>query len=181
MRDDWRLGIVMLAAAAFAVAVAGCSGGIFHTRPTPAPDMAASSVPTAHPALMVERAETIQSPATIGFKARPELADLHFRPGQVSLTSADQRALDVVVRWLKEHPDALLIVEGHTDDRGDRDANLIVGEKRAASVERYLAAQGIDADRMSVLSAGSDHPACDQKTDTCRAKNRRACFLVRQP
>ena len=172
MRDDWRLGIVMLAAAAFAVAVAGCSGGVFQ---------AASSVPTAHPALMVERAETIQSPATIGFKMRPELTDLHCRPGQVSLTSADQRALDVVVHWLKEHPDALLIVEGHTDDRGDRDANLIVGEKRAASVERYLVAQGIDADRVSVLSAGSDHPACDQQTDTCRAKNRRARFLVRQP
>lgn len=181
MRDDWRLGIMMLAAAAFAAAVTGCSATSKPIRTTAHPDTAATvTEPTAHPAAMVERAESLETPAAFrGFVPRAELIDLRFRPGQVTINKADRQTLDAVVRWLKEHPKAAVLVEGHTDDLGDREANLAIGEKRALAIENYLVEQGIEPARLTVTTAGSDRPACDQKTDACRAQNRRARFLVK--
>lgn len=181
MRDDWRLGIMMLAAAAFVAAVTGCSTVSKPTWTTAHPDTAAAaSEPTAHPAAMVESAESLGTPPAFrGFVPRAELVDLRFRPGQVTIGKADRQALDVVVRWLKEHPKAAVLIEGHTDDLGDHDANLAIGEKRALSIEKYLVEQGIEPARVTVITAGSDRPMCDQKTDACRAKNRRARFLVK--
>ena len=181
MRDDWRLGIMVLAAAAFAVAVTGCSTISRPKWTTAHPDTAAAtSEPTAHPAAMVERAESLGTPSAFrGFVPRAELIDLRFRPGQVTISKADRQTLDAVVRWLNEHPKTAVLVEGHTDDLGDREANLAIGEKRALAIEKYLVEQGVDPARVTATTAGSDRPACDQKTDTCRAKNRRARFLVK--
>jgi peptidoglycan-associated lipoprotein len=182
MRDDWRLGITMLVAAAFAVAVAGCSGSPKPNWTTAHPDTAktATPEPTTAPAAMVERAEAAVPPPA-NFVPRAELVDLRFRSGQVDVTKADHAALDVVVRWLKAHPSAVMMVEGHTDDLGTREGNLAVGEKRALSIEKYLVERGVEPGRVSVATAGSDRPMCEQKTDACRAKNRRARFLVKQP
>ena len=184
MRDDSRLGITTLAAAALAVAIAGCSSGALQTR-TEAPaetTVSAAPEPTASPAAMVERAEAaVPPPASNGFAPRADLMDVLFRSGQIGVTKADYPTLDAVVRWLREHPAAAVMIEGHTDDLGNREANLAIGEKRALSIEKYLVARGIEPERVSVATAGSDRPLCEQKTDACRAKNRRARFLVRQP
>jgi peptidoglycan-associated lipoprotein len=114
------------------------------------------------------------------FVELPELRDVRFRPGLVTVGKADARVLDAVVRWLKENPDSLVRVEGHSDDIGTPAANLVVGEKRAASVMKYLVAKGLEPQRISVASYGSDRPVCTEKSDACRAKNRRASFLVKQ-
>jgi outer membrane protein OmpA-like peptidoglycan-associated protein len=181
MGDDRKLGISMLAAAALAVVLAGCASSAKPTWTTAHPDTAAApSEPTTHPAAMVERAEAAVPPPA-SFVARAELAELRFRPGQVEVTKVDHQTLDIVVRWLKERPIAVVMIEGHTDDLGNREANLAIGEQRALSIEKYLVARGIEPERVKVASAGSDRPACGQKTDTCRAKNRRARFLVKQP
>jgi peptidoglycan-associated lipoprotein len=105
---------------------------------------------------------------------------VRFRSGQVGLVKADHKVLDSLLRWLKEHPNAVVMIEGHTDDLGTRESNMVVGEKRAASVARYLVARGLEASRVSTASVGSDRPVCTEKTDSCRARNRRARFLVKQ-
>jgi peptidoglycan-associated lipoprotein len=135
--------------------------------------------PTATPAPTAEAA--VPAPSSNGFAEVPGLADVRFRSGQVTLRKVDFKAVDDVVRWLKGHPGALVLVEGHTDDLGTREENRAVGEKRAASIMTYLVSQGLEPARVSVVSHGSDRPACAEKTDACRAKNRRARFLVKQP
>src|SRR6266850_2359171 len=165
MRDDWRLGISLLVAAAFAVAIAGCSSNPKPTWSTAHPDTAAATPePTTSPAAMVERAEAAVPPPA-SFVARAELVDLRFRSGQIEVTKADHPALDSVVRWMRAHPKAVVMIVGHTDDLGTRSDNLAVGEKRAVSIEKYLVERGIEPGRLSVASVGSDGAVCDQKSD----------------
>jgi peptidoglycan-associated lipoprotein len=106
---------------------------------------------------------------------------VRFRSGQVSFGKTDVAALDNVARWLKDNPGAGVVIEGHTDDLGTPSENIAVGEKRAASIMRYLVAKGIDPTRITIVSYGSDHPVCWEKTETCRAKNRRADVVVKRP
>ncbi|MGH7387838.1 MAG: OmpA family protein [Candidatus Rokuibacteriota bacterium] len=200
MRVGLRPAVIVLGLTA-SIALTGCSGRTWNWKfwqsgspsdhsvstsavPTAAPAESASSsggtVATAPPMSAAEAASP-RGPEGIGFARRPEFIDVHFGAGRVTLVRADAKALDAVVRWLKEHPAALVMLEGHTDDLGSRDGNLMVGEKRAASIMKYLISKGIDRERISLTSYGSDRPLCTDKTDACRAKNRRVRFLVSQP
>jgi outer membrane protein OmpA-like peptidoglycan-associated protein len=142
---------------------------------------APAPAPTATPAPTVDPTPVEPTPSSNGYTELPGLADVRFRSGQVGLVKADRKILDTLVRWLKENPGSVVMIEGHTDDLGTRESNLAVGEKRAASVMRYLISRGLEPARVSATSVGSDRPACTEKTDSCRAKNRRARFLVKQP
>jgi outer membrane protein OmpA-like peptidoglycan-associated protein len=186
MRDDLRLGISMLAATAFAVVLAGCSSGTWQFWKSSSP------APTAHPvAPMVQKSKAIEPPSAAvdveaavppaSFSPLPALADVRFRSGQVRVGKADERILNDVVRWLKAHPATLVLLEGHTDDLGTAESNQTAAESRAESVKAYLVAQGIEATRISVEPVGSERPLCLEKTDACRAQNRRVHVLVKQP
>jgi len=186
MRNDLGLGISMLAAAAFAVVLAGCSSGTWQfwksssAVPTAHPVAAAAEKPTAvEPVSAAIEAEAAVPPAS--FSPLPGLADVRFRSGQVRVAKADEKILDDLVRWLKAHPTTLVLLEGHTDDLGTPETNLTAAETRADSVKSYLIAHGIDPTRISVEPLGSDRPLCSEKTDTCRAQNRRVHVLVKQP
>ena len=135
-------------------------------------------VVTARPATAPESV-TPPSPAPVNFAELPTLPDIHFGTGLVTVGKADAAALDGVVRWLKQNPGSLVRIEGHTDDLGTSAENLAVGQKRAAAVMQYLVTKGLDPERISIVSYGSDRPVCAEKTTTCRAHNRRAHFLVK--
>lgn len=109
------------------------------------------------------------------------LGDVLFRQGFVTVGRADAKTLDTVVRWLSEHPGSQVRIEGHTDDLGTPSENLAIGQQRAASAMKYLVAKGVERERISIVSYGSEHPVCMEKTNVCRAKNRRVHFLVKQP
>jgi peptidoglycan-associated lipoprotein len=145
---------------------------------TPAP--ANPSVSTSHPAPAAETTTASLAPTAAGFVEMPALADVRFRPGLVTVSKTDAATLDVIVRWLKDNPAGQVRIEGHTDDLGAPGENLAVGQKRAASVMSYLVSKGANAERISIVSYGSDRPVCAEKTDVCRAKNRRVHFLVKQ-
>src|SRR5262245_30396000 len=180
MRDDRGLGFTVLAAAAFAVVLAGCSFFGGSTKESWSTAHPAKAPEPTQPSAMAERAEAAVPPPA-SFVARAELADLRFRSGQIEVTKADHAALDAVARWMKAHPTTVVMIVGHTDDLGSRTDNLAIGEKRAHSIEKYLLERGIEPGRLSVASVGSDAPVCEQKTDACRAQNRRARFRVSQP
>jgi peptidoglycan-associated lipoprotein len=166
--------------------LAGCAGSSWQFWKTsssteaPAEPVAdtATAVPAAPPTAMP--ATPVSELASHGFVPRPELADVRFRAGLVSVNKADAPVLDAAVRWLKEHPETVVRIEGHSDDVGTSASNLAVGEKRAVAVMKYLVAKGLEPERISVVSYGSDRPLCMEKTDACRAKNRRAQFLVKR-
>src|SRR5712691_7132686 len=114
------------------------------------------------------------------FRAHEGLMDVHFAPGKSEVLKGDAAALDSTAAWLKQNPHWLVLIEGYTDDRGTKDQNLAVSERRARSVMSYLVTQGVEPDRISIASYGADRPMCTEKSEGCRAKNRRVHFLVRE-
>ena len=89
------------------------------------------------------------------------------------------RILDTNAAWLKSNPNHLVLIEGHADERGTNEYNLALGERRAKSTMNYLVSQGVQANRITIISYGEERPACTEKTEECWAKNRRAHFLVK--
>ena len=94
------------------------------------------------------------------------------------LDSDAQELLQDQVAWLKQYSDVSVIIEGHCDERGTREYNLALGEKRAQSVKNYLIGLGISADRVSTISYGKERPAVIGSNDGAWAQNRRSVTLV---
>ena len=97
-----------------------------------------------------------------------------FQPGSVSFTPDSDVALSQLLSLLIEtYPDALVRIEGHTDNTGPDTVNLRVSRDRAAAVANFLIARGVRADRLLVKGYGATQPIADNTTDAGRARNRR--------
>lgn len=79
----------------------------------------------------------------------------------------------------KENDGYLVLIEGHCDERGTEQYNLVLGERRAVAAMNDLVRHGIPSNWLSVVSYGEERPACPRRTRACWAKNRRAQFKVR--
>jgi peptidoglycan-associated lipoprotein len=93
----------------------------------------------------------------------------------------DQEARTILTahaRWLAEHPGISAVVEGHCDERGTREYNLALGERRALSAKNFLVAQGIDVRRLRVVSYGKERPSVERSDESAWAQNRRAVTVV---
>ena len=93
----------------------------------------------------------------------------------------DADALELLqdqVAWLKQNSEVTVTIEGHCDERGTREYNLALGEKRAQSVKNYLIGLGINPDRVSTISYGKERPAVVGSNDGAWAQNRRSVTLV---
>ncbi|CAO3374066.1 peptidoglycan-associated lipoprotein Pal [Azospirillum argentinense] len=86
--------------------------------------------------------------------------------------------LDRQASWLKQYPNVTVTVEGHADERGTREYNLALGERRANSVKNYLVAGGINASRVKVISYGKEKPAVLGSNEASWAQNRRGVTVV---
>ncbi len=104
---------------------------------------------------------------------------VYFGFDQYNLTNEAMEVLQEQARFLVDNPEASVVVEGHTDDRGTRDYNLALGERRAVSVKNYLIANGVDAGRIRVISYGKERPAVVGANEAAWAQNRRAVTLVK--
>jgi peptidoglycan-associated lipoprotein len=80
--------------------------------------------------------------------------------------------------WLRTNPAVRVTLEGHCDERGTREYNLALGDRRANSAKNFLAAQGIDVSRLATVSFGKEKPAVDGSDETAHAQNRRAVTMV---
>jgi peptidoglycan-associated lipoprotein len=90
-------------------------------------------------------------------------------------------AKDQLAKWvafLKKYPSDQLVVEGHADERGTREYNLALGERRANSVKDFLVSQGVQAARLKTISYGKERPAVLGSNETAWAQNRRSVGVV---
>lgn len=95
--------------------------------------------------------------------------------------SAEARAtLDRQSAWLKKYPSVSIVMEGHCDERGTREYNLALGERRAAAAKNYLVASGIEAGRIKTVSYGKERPAVLGSNEASWAQNRRAVSVIAQ-
>ena len=118
-------------------------------------------------------------PVVQDFAATPELTDVFFDFDKYDIRPGDAKTLDSNASWLKSNPTHLVLIEGHCDQRGTNEYNLALGERRAKSTMNYLVSQGVQANRITIISYGEERPQCTEHTESCWAKNRRAHFLVK--
>lgn len=96
-----------------------------------------------------------------------------------SINNSAKEILDIQVAWLNSETSIKIMVEGHCDERGTREYNIALGEKRANSVKKYLISKGIDSSRISVTSYGKERPAFFGSSESVMSKNRRAVTVVK--
>ena len=109
--------------------------------------------------------------------AQRVLADIYFAFDKWALSKEGKKNLAQSAEVLKQSPSAKLLIEGHCDERGSREYNLVLGEKRAEETRRYLEALGIK-NPVGLTSYGKERPVCTERDESCYWKNRRAHLIV---
>jgi len=97
-----------------------------------------------------------------------------FATNETVLTTASRETLRKQAAWLRKNSDINVVLEGHADERGTREYNLALGERRANSAKDYLMTYGISSDRISVLSYGKEKPVDSGSNPLSWSKNRRS-------
>jgi peptidoglycan-associated lipoprotein len=95
-----------------------------------------------------------------------------------SVKSEGQQTLQRQADWLKKYPNVTVTLEGHADERGTREFNLALGERRANSVRNALVALGIPAARLKTISYGKERPAVLGSNEAAWAQNRRGVTVI---
>ncbi len=108
----------------------------------------------------------------------PVLTDIFFDFDRSTIRPDGQAALEANSRVLREMNGRKVVIEGHCDERGTVEYNLVLGERRAQAVRRYLEDLGVPASQLQVVSYGKERPFCTDHANDCWQKNRRAHFLV---
>jgi peptidoglycan-associated lipoprotein len=101
-----------------------------------------------------------------------------FEFDSAELTVDAQSTLDAQAAWLMQYSDTNITIEGHADERGTREYNLALGDKRAFTVYTYLAQAGVDTNRMEYMSWGKERPEVVGSDETAYSQNRRSVTLV---
>jgi len=155
------------------------TGSASTTAATPpaAPAPVQSDTPTA--ATTTPAPSSTARPAVQDFAAVPELVDVFFDFDKYDIRPGDAKTLDANANWLKSNSSHLMLIEGHCDERGTNEYNLALGERRAKSTMNYLVSQGVQANRITIISYGEERPQCTEHNEACWAKNRRAHFLAK--
>ncbi len=97
---------------------------------------------------------------------------------QHSVRADGQSILQKQAAWLKQYPSVRIMVEGHCDERGTREYNLALGDRRAYAVKEFLVSLGVDAARLQTKSYGKERPVCAEADDSCWQQNRRGFSVI---
>lgn len=106
------------------------------------------------------------------------LQTVYFDFNSSALTSSTKTAMKANAEFLKAAPSVDVQVEGHCDERGGRQYNLALGERRAKAVRDYLVALGVESKRITTISYGNERPVAEGHDESAWSKNRRANFVV---
>lgn len=103
---------------------------------------------------------------------------IYFDTDKYNIDAEDQQALAQQAQWLMRYPGKRVTLEGHADERGTRDYNLALGERRANAAKNYLVSLGVDAGRVTTVSYGKERPVALGSDEASWAKNRRAVTIT---
>ena len=101
-------------------------------------------------------------------------AKIYFDYDQYLITDMAQDTLDLQISWMDENPSKFILIEGHCDERGTREYNLALGERRANAVVEYLSSMGIADGRLNTVSYGKERPDAEGSYNDAWQKNRRS-------
>ncbi len=94
------------------------------------------------------------------------------------LTATSRATLRAQAGWMGSYSSVSITIEGHADERGTREYNLALGERRAVAVQNYLEGLGVDASRISRISYGKERPVSFCSNESCWSQNRRGATVV---
>ncbi|RGP42278.1 Peptidoglycan-associated lipoprotein [Altererythrobacter insulae] len=159
---------------ASATTLAACAKKAPEELPPPPPST--TSTPTPAPA-------ATPSGPTVGSQAHFENAVngqnvIYFDTDRFNIDSADAAALQTQAQYLAQYSQVSITVEGHADERGTREYNLALGERRANAAKNYLVSIGVDANRIRTVSYGKERPVALASNEQAWAQNRRAVSVV---
>jgi len=123
--------------------------------------------------------ETVSEPAKAQTQpvkqtaSKPSTNSVYFAFDKSDLNASSQAVLDAYAAWLNSNSTSVTI-EGNCDERGSREYNLALGQRRADSVRSYLVSRGVSASRIDTVSFGEEKPVCTGSGESCWAQNRRA-------
>jgi peptidoglycan-associated lipoprotein len=103
---------------------------------------------------------------------------IFFDTDRFNIDNQDQVTLQSQAQWLARYPNAQITIEGHADERGTRDYNLALGERRANAAKNYLGSLGINAGRIQTVSYGKERPQALGSNEEAWAQNRRAVTIT---
>tara|TARA_B100001250_G_C19756416_1_gene770300 strand:+ start:200 stop:691 length:492 start_codon:yes stop_codon:yes gene_type:complete len=111
---------------------------------------------------------------TVEYLAKGVPDRVFYATNESILTTKSRDTLRKQAAWLRENPNVTVVLEGHCDERGTREYNLALGERRANAAKDYLMTYGISADRISVISYGKERPVDSGSNPLSWSKNRRS-------
>jgi len=162
-----------LLAAASLIAIAGCAKKPPKELPPPPPE-------TTQPALPPAPTNTVVPGSQEDFVASVAADRIFFDLDQSEVDASDQATLRSQAAWLAKYPQKRITIEGHCDERGTREYNLALGERRANATKNALAALGVDPSRITTISYGKERPDATGSDEESYAKNRRAVTVTVQ-
>lgn len=155
------------------IAVAGCAKKQPAELPPPPPPPAAEPAPVYTPPVSSivpgSRAEFLQEAGSDTVLFDTDKYDLD---AEATATLARQ------AEWLNKYPNVNATIEGHCDERGTREYNLALGDRRANAAKNFLVSRGVDASRLSTISYGKERPLAMGSDEASWAQNRRAVTVV---
>jgi peptidoglycan-associated lipoprotein len=179
-----KTALVVLAAATLAWAPA-CGKKTPPKEPTaPAPVVPEAPPPAPPPAPRAEAAPQVDEYARLRAMTPEEieksglLGEVYFDFNKADIRDADRATLTKNAAALKRFDFLRITIEGHCDERGTVEYNLALGDRRARAAYDYVVSLGVPADRLKTVSYGKEVPVCQQSTEECWQKNRRAHFTV---
>lgn len=122
------------------------------------------------------QSEEVEEARVLEFSGTAELMDVHFLFDKFVLDEVSKKALENNVAFLHKHPNVQVQIEAHCDERGTNNYNLALADRRALAVKKFMSAQGIEENRMHLISYGEEKPFCEDSNEDCWKQNRKVHF-----
>ena len=168
-----KLATILLLASA--TGLAACAKKAPETLP---PEPVQTTFPTTQPTAQVQ--PTGPQVGTQGHFAQAvgSSTTIYFDTDRYNVDTQDAAALQAQAQYFARFPQVTFTIEGHADERGTREYNLALGERRANAAKAYLVSLGVDANRISVVSYGKERPMALASNESAWAQNRRAASVI---
>jgi peptidoglycan-associated lipoprotein len=161
---------------AAALVTAGCAKK--HPAELPPPPGAAPADQGPPPSQGGSVGDQVVPGSAADFRRSVQADTVHFGTDKYDIDDPSRAILDSQAQWLARYPAVRVTIEGHCDERGTREYNLALGDRRANAAKNYLVGKGIDASRITTISYGKERPIAMGSDEDSWAQNRRAVTVV---